>query len=96
MATRTKESTDQSDTRRALAAAFFLERIALIPGVSLDAGMSPGAHSDVAGEDRPIRVLVASRQSESWRLVRELEGEVIDRYPRSGLRIRLTQQRPTA
>jgi hypothetical protein len=72
---------------REKAAEYFLDRLKSIQEarVELRGGQSPA--------DQVIHVFLPSRNSSAWTQVRALEGEVVDRFPRSGLSIRLSEMR---
>lgn len=43
-----------------------------------------------------IKVFLTSRHSSAWKQVREVEGQMADRFPGSGVNIRLIEQQPEA
>jgi hypothetical protein len=68
----------------------FLERVRQISGARVEVG---GGDALV---EQTFRVFVKSRESDAWRQVRELEGEVLDRFPRARLDVWLSEERPSA
>lgn len=66
----------------------FLEGVRQIPGARLE--LQGGRTSG----NRTTRVFIASRGSEAWRRVRELEGRVIDAFPAARFDVWLSEPRP--